>query len=187
MKKLIIGVVAVAVGLIANAAAVSWSTGEFDLASTTGSGWGTGTSKTGKAYSGVYVATVYFYEKYSGGVLSDEVSAGGTVSTESTNKKGIMKGTTGDTFSAGTYYTYMEILEKSTGNKLVSDVVSFTYDGGLSEPDLIFFGSDAGGFNESLPNTHGYASGGWTAAPEPTSGLLLLLGMAGLALKRKRA
>ena len=33
------------------------------------------------------------------------------------------------------------------------------------------------------------APGGWTAvaAPEPTSGLLLLLGMAGLALKRKRA
>ena len=29
--------------------------------------------------------------------------------------------------------------------------------------------------------------GGWTAVPEPTSGLLLLLGMAGLALKRKRA
>ncbi len=27
----------------------------------------------------------------------------------------------------------------------------------------------------------------WTAAPEPTSGLLLLLGVAGLALKRKRA
>ena len=35
----------------------------------------------------------------------------------------------------------------------------------------------------------GYAGGGWytTAVPEPTSGLLLLLGMAGLALKRKRA
>jgi len=30
-------------------------------------------------------------------------------------------------------------------------------------------------------------SGSWTAAPEPTSGLLLLLGLAGLALKRKRA
>ena len=28
---------------------------------------------------------------------------------------------------------------------------------------------------------------GWTVAPEPTSGLLLLLGMAGRALKRKRA
>ena len=33
-----------------------------------------------------------------------------------------------------------------------------------------------------------YSSGTWTAVvPEPTSGLLLLLGMAGLALKRKRA
>lgn len=30
-------------------------------------------------------------------------------------------------------------------------------------------------------------SGAWSAVPEPTSGLLLLLGMAGLALKRKRA
>ena len=30
-------------------------------------------------------------------------------------------------------------------------------------------------------------TGGWAAAPEPTSGLLMLLGMAGLALRRKRA
>ena len=34
----------------------------------------------------------------------------------------------------------------------------------------------------------GYQTAGWYAAtPEPTSGLLLLLGVAGLALKRKRA
>ena len=33
----------------------------------------------------------------------------------------------------------------------------------------------------------GNAITGWTAVPEPTSGLLLLLGVAGLALKRKRA
>ena len=31
------------------------------------------------------------------------------------------------------------------------------------------------------------AAGAWAAVPEPTSGLLMLLGMAGLALKRKRA
>ena len=32
-----------------------------------------------------------------------------------------------------------------------------------------------------------FATGNFTAAPEPTSGLLMLLGMAGLALRRRRA
>ena len=35
--------------------------------------------------------------------------------------------------------------------------------------------------------TDGYTGGGWYAVPEPTSGLLMLLGMAGLALRRRRA
>ncbi len=42
---------------------------------------------------------------------------------------------------------------------------------------------------ETFKTTTAYQAGDWksTAVPEPTSGLLLLLGMAGLALKRKRA
>ena len=36
-------------------------------------------------------------------------------------------------------------------------------------------------------NNMGIQAGSWAAVPEPTSGLLLLLGVAGLALKRKRA
>ena len=41
----------------------------------------------------------------------------------------------------------------------------------------------------ALDASTGYAGGGWytTAVPEPTSGLLMLLGMAGLALRRRRA
>ena len=39
----------------------------------------------------------------------------------------------------------------------------------------------------SISNSASLNPSNWTAAPEPTSGLLLLLGIAGLALKRKRA
>jgi hypothetical protein len=45
-------------------------------------------------------------------------------------------------------------------------------------------------FNNSLALNAGFgtqASNTWVAVPEPTSGLLMLLGVAGLALKRKRA
>ena len=41
--------------------------------------------------------------------------------------------------------------------------------------------------NSSLDLYASATSQGYTAVPEPTSGLLILLGMAGLALKRKRA
>lgn len=36
-------------------------------------------------------------------------------------------------------------------------------------------------------STYTSAAGNWQSVPEPTSGLLMLIGLAGLALKRKRA
>ena len=42
-------------------------------------------------------------------------------------------------------------------------------------------------YRQQFLSGKGTSAGDWTAVPEPTSGLLLLLGVAGLALKRKRA
>ncbi len=48
--------------------------------------------------------------------------------------------------------------------------------GDVGAPITLSYGSFAAG-----------TQGGWTAVPEPTSGLLVILGMAGLALRRKQA
>ena len=77
-------------------------------------------------------------------------------------------------------------------------MVSFTYGSG---DDLKYIGNigtatftsamdvDVAGMSLNLFGDSTAAATAWTGAavPEPTSGLLLLLGMAGLALKRKRA
>ncbi len=80
----------------------------------------------------------------------------------------------GDDFSsellvAGNMYNFYFTAEDAVGNTYRSETVSVAALG-VGTGSLSFEGN-----------------GTWTAAPEPTSGLLLLLGVAGLALKRKRA
>lgn len=182
MKKLmiILGAVALAAGV--QAATVNWSTGKFQTANTDGSGFSGSTLSA--ATDGAYLATIYFFTDSDCKTAVAGVT--GTTDDTSTKTGKAFTGTTSDSFTSGsTYYTYMSILDNSTKAELKSAVVSFTVDP-LQAPDLNFWSGT--GFNESFSGTSGaFPSGGWTAAPEPTSGLLLLLGVAGLALKRKRA
>ena len=74
----------------------------------------------------------------------------------------------------------LKYTDAEKGDYYIANVASYTF---VEEVDgeMKAFGTNqfADGANTALT--------GWTAVPEPTSGLLVLLGMAGLALRRKRA
>ena len=186
MKKLMLALAVAVMAAGAQAASVSWSSGVFQ-------GPGGASSKTGTAYSDVYSAIVYFYSDSAGNNLITSAT------TDDVTKKGLMKGTVDLAEPASgvtqTYYTKMVITEKATGNTLDSGMGSFTWTGGaLAAPALEYFGEGAGGFaTGGMPaNSAGGAAnwgggGGTGGVPEPTSGMLMLVGLGALALRRRRA
>jgi len=89
--------------------------------------------------------------------------------------------------------TYLALMTYDAGSDGNYFRVFTAHQGGWD--DLVFTGAAEAQAIEELGGEYGFATvcgseaGSWTLAasvPEPTSGLLLLLGMAGLALKRKR-
>lgn len=166
MKKLLTLAGVVMLAGFANAAAVQWNSGVFNAGFTGPDG------KT-LANSTDYTMTVSFYSDAEGKNLV-------TTSTQTKAKaNGAYNAKTGDVFTAGQTYYVSAILTdgtNSTGFELATFSVPGNGDGSIN------FTTGAGFADEKMQYTSG-----WMAAPEPTSGLLLLLGMAGLALKRKRA
>ena len=188
MKKLMIVLAAVAMGGAANAAKFNWSAPSGRLLDGLGS-----------AIENRYAGTGYLFN--AGTVTQDAIiaafiSASGVGDTLDTALS------TGE-FSSGrasasadfvgpdaSFNAYFVALGKdASGNDAIyiSDTVVAEY--ATVGTGQIEFGKQndysSVGFKDAYA---GYSSAGWyTAVPEPTSGLLLLLGMAGLALKRKRA
>ena len=82
------------------------------------------------------------------------------------------------------YYIYMIITDTTT----VTDSTKYLVASGTATTTGATTGADSSGANVQFAlGTQASNTTWYTAAPEPTSGLLLLLGMAGLALRRKHA
>ena len=176
MKKLMIAAAIVCAAAMSHAAAVTWNVGinEFD------SNW---SPAVGNVVLGTGALTWDF-------AFNDEGNALGTI--------------TGDTtgiFASGTEWTAKMTVElfnaDSTSAGQFEKTYAFTMPALTGDPTkdgatlgqlsmdigTAFVDANLG----TLPYASDAAAQGWAAAPEPTSGLLLLIGVAGLALKRKRA
>ena len=166
MKKLLLVVTLAIAATFAQAAAVSWqATSIKDI-----NGDAIGTKAESAGWSAV--CTIF---------AADGATIVGT-STDKTAAMSKFDGTVDGTAAGTTYYAQLVITD-NLGNTITSEKAQFTTDSSATYGAINF--TNGSKFATATAKID-YASG-WTAAPEPTSGLLLLLGMAGLALKRKRA
>ena len=176
MKKLMVMMAAVAMAAGAHAAvAVTWQSGT-GVKTVSGQDFTTSTSG--------YTASILYSTAAD---MSTTFDAGGTLTDTSYSTKGSagFSGATGANFGAGTYYTQITITENATGKKWTSGIGSFEIaEGALNGPTVNFTsGLNMGG--SSLIGDTSYSGGGGDI-PEPTSGLLLLVGAGMLALRRKQ-
>ena len=174
MKKILISASVAMVGLFANAAAILWDNGDGDLY-----GYATGD-----------VATDYIVYFVDASALSQSdalslLAAGNVAGVTAKGTEGLLAdggwvegeatGFTAGTTVNGYLVAFNADVAANATYAYVSDVQSISMPGSGMSASSSF---DLSG-SETASN--------WQAVPEPTSGLLLLLGMAGLALRRKQA
>ena len=182
MKRLLIAFAAVVTAMVVNAAAFQWST--------TGTIYGpTGASV---ATTGGFTAYLFDTATVTQSALVTALRDGGSITDYSalssfTTASAAKVSTTGFTLdvTSGTAVTaYLAIVQDDyvyiSGTKAgtAQDVGTTTLN----------MGSQSTTSGNVFDSSTAYSSAGWyQTVPEPTSGLLLLMGVAGLALRRKRA
>lgn len=179
MKKLIIAAAAVLVAVVTQAAQVTWAATQINFTSnqadaTKYMAFLVDASK----YEDIADAVSKVYAGDSSGIMRSVAGVSQTVSSVDYVKVSETKADLPAGYTAGNYYS----------------VFTLIYDGSVGEGATAknYIAIDNGSKGISTAGLMTATSGkqnttAWTAVPEPTSGLLMLLGMAGLALKRKRA
>ena len=187
MKKLIIAVVAVAMGVAANAASFSWKAEKGYIYD--GAGDSAAKLTSGTAY--LVFASALTQSDLVAAFAADATAAASTVSGKAVSTGAIGSNAriaetafTSDVTSDQTAYFVV-----FNGDKMYVSVTADAEYLAVGESPIAF--ASVSTSSKALNDVAGgYAGAGWygaAAVPEPTSGLLMLLGMAGLAIRRRRA
>ena len=194
MKKLMIAACAVAVATMAQAAAFNWDSGEVKAYGVKASAvvdngpYNASTSSGDRLFKSTgdwsYILTLY-----AAGTENVIGSASGTMVFDLDNGYIQTTGIEIAAAQAGTTYDY-KILISGVQDNLQKRGVVGDYDYSAATLDGVISGSITTELMgetliDAVPTS--WTVSGVESVPEPTSGLLLLLGVAGLALKRKRA
>ena len=189
MKKLMIAAAIVCAAVVSQAANANWKIQGYDVYDGTGS----------TADSHYLTGTVMFFDSAKmaqsdlfdlivEGTVIDSTTAGYVGQTTLDEGAFIIQKQPYDEQGSGSHTFYMAaILEDKV---YFSQEISNTAGTTSTAKTLNFLGQNDGEktFSASLPTGSGFQGAGyWSTVPEPTSGLLLLLGVAGLALRRRRA
>ena len=185
MKKLMMAVAIVCATVAANAATLKWGT-SYEVMNATDSGFTT--ASVAYLINSATLTQSAIYDAVIAGATLDEAVAGKYVGTQAMFE-GATEVATVSGLDAGAMKAYMVVFdsalnalyfsEELTKSLPATGSVKFGFSNDSSMSSVM---ADMSGFNTS--------AGGWVstaAVPEPTSGLLMLLGMAGLALRRRRA
>ena len=177
MKKILILVAAGMLAAVSQAAAVGWTVagasvyadGAYDIF-VIGQKGVTGTAQIAALVeAGTSVSSYAFYE---GGTVNN---AGTAMLTAAASGKSLTYSGSG----TDTYQAFAVLWTKDGSKASYTSIASITMDNDATSKTFGF-----GNQSANLASNQFTVTG---SVPEPTSGLLLLLGMAGLALKRKRA
>ena len=186
MKKLIIMVALVAAAVSANAASYVWGASAGRLFD--GQGTATANRYAGDGY--LFAAGTVSQSAIVAALLDGTLSTTlGTALSQNTFANGRASDDSEAFTATSLANAYFVVTGKDAdGNDGVYISDYATIENSDVGNSYVTFGSQNAYSSSFKDATAGYKGAGWySAAPEPTSGLLLLLGMAGLALRRRRA